>query len=427
MAWNEPGKPDQDPWGSGSDPKRPEKNTNNPNKPKSGGNNEPDLDALLEKAQSLFGGKKGGSGSGGSSSGFNGGDFINKAGLSVILLIAVVVWLLSGIYIVDPAERGVVLRFGAYQTETSAGPHWHLPYPIETVKIVNVDQIRTAEIGYNAGSRNRSKSLSESLMLTKDENIVDIEIAAQYKVQSANQYLFSVEDPDLTLRAIVESALREVVGKNTMDFVLTEGRNEVVSQVKELAQSKLDQYKTGLVITSVNLQDAQPPEQVQAAFADVVKAREDRERLINEAEAYANGVIPVARGQAARELEEASAYHDQVIARAQGESSRFTSIVAEYKKAPEIMRERLYIDAITNVLSTTSKVLVGTESGNNLLYLPLDKMMGNQTTVPFTAPAIAPDSSKPTEPKMTRQSTQGQTKPQQRSNIREFLRSRELR
>lgn len=414
MAWNEPGKPDQDPWGSKGPSKGADKGNSNGGRRPSGGN-EPDLDALLKKAQSIFGGSGGGSSNGGSS---GGSDFASKVGVGIILLIAIIVWLLSGIYIVDPAERGVVLRFGAYQYETTSGPHWHLPYPIETVTIVNVDQIRTVEIG--------GKSTNESLMLTKDENIVDIEIATQYKIQSANQYLFSVADPDETLRAVIESALREVVGQNKMDFVLTEGRNEVVARVKKLAQKKLNEYKTGLIITSVNLQDAQPPEQVQAAFADVVKAREDRERLINEAQAYANGVVPVARGKAARELEEASAYHDQVIDRARGEADRFISIVTEYAKAPEIMRERMYIEAITNVLSKTSKIFVGSDSGNNIMYLPLDKMTGgqSQTSVPFMpsqelnqAPAA-----------MTRQSQQGQSNKQPaRSNIREYLRSRELR
>ena len=413
MAWNEPGKPDQDPWGSKGPSKGSDKGQSNNDRQPSAGN-EPDLDALLKKAQSILGGK--GSGNGNGPQG-GGSDFAGKVGVGVILLIALTVWLLSGIYIVDPAERGVVLRFGAYQYETTAGPHWHLPYPIETVKVVNVDQIRTVDIGGKGGD--------ESLMLTKDENIVDIEIATQYKIQSAHQYLFNVADPDETLRAIVESALREVVGQNKMDFVLTEGRNDVVARVKKLAQKKLNDYQTGLIITSVNLQDAQPPEQVQAAFADVVKAREDKERLINEAQAYANGVIPVARGKAARELEEARAYHDQVIARAQGEADRFTSIVTAYAQAPEVTRERMYIEAITNVLSKTSKVLMASE-GNNIMYLPLDKMMGNtnQANVPFT-PASKPNQA-PTA--MSRQSQQSKTNKQPaQSNIRDYLRSRELR
>jgi membrane protease subunit HflK len=263
---------------------------------------------------------------------------------------------------------------------------------------------------------------NESLMLTKDENIVDLKIAVQYQVRSASKYLFEISDPDTTLRIVTESALREVVGQSNMDFVLTEGRNEVVARVQELAQERLDAYNAGLLITSVNLQDAQPPEQVQAAFADVVKAREDRERLINEAEAYSNEILPIARGNAARQLEEASAYHDQVIAEAKGESARFNSIVSEYSKAPEVTRNRLYIDAVSTVLGNTSKVFIGSESANNLLYLPLDKMVGSQqATVPFKPSSSA----SATNTAKSNVSTQ-QTKPAT-TNIRDYLRNRELR
>lgn len=415
MAWNEPGKPGQDPWGNsgnngsnGGDnqpPKQP------PKRPKNSGN---DLDAMLKKAQSILGGAGNGGGIGG-------------GGITLILGAIVVVWLLSGIYIVDPAERGVVTRFGAFVEETKAGPHWHIPYPIESARTVNVDQIRTAEIGYRSDSNSRSSSVSaESLMITRDENIVDLRIAVQYKIISANQYLFETTDPDLTLRAVTESALREVVGQSSMDFVLTEGRNEVVSTVQSLAQANLNAYKTGIMITSVNLQDAQPPEQVQPAFADVVKAREDRERLINEAETYSNDVLPRARGKAARELEEASAYHDRVIAQATGEADRFTSIVTEYKKAPEVTRKRIYLDAISTVFSNTSKVFMGAENSNNLMYLPLDKMMGNQGSnpVPFapneSGTATLPGQSTP-PPGVSNSSTT------QRPGIRDFLKNRELR
>ncbi|WP_319379558.1 FtsH protease activity modulator HflK [Thiomicrorhabdus sp.] len=401
MAWNEPGKPGQDPWGNsgnnggGNSPKKPNKND--------------DLDAIVKKVQDLFGGQN------------NGGGFSGIGG-GLILGVAVIVWLLSGIYIVDPAERGVVTRFGAFVEETKAGPHWHMPFPIESVKVVNVDQIRTAEIGYRSDSRNRSGNVpSESLMLTKDENIVDVKIAVQYQIRSANKYLFNLSDPDVTLRSVIESALREVVGQNSMDFVLTEGRNEVVSRVQSLAQDRLDSYGAGLIITSVNLQDVQPPEQVQSAFADVVKAREDRERVINEAEAYSNDILPKARGKAARELEEASAYHDQVIARAKGESARFESIVAEYQKAPEVTRNRLYIDAISTVLGNTSKVFVGSDSSNNLLYLPLDKMVNQGTTIPFKPADLESAVSQPT------QSGSATSQSGARSNIREYLRNRELR
>ncbi len=411
MAWNEPGKSGQDPWGNsgnngGGGDKKPPKKQND------------DIDVLLKKAQSIFGGasKKFGNNSGGGIGGIGG---------SVIVGVVGIVWLLSGIYIVDPAERGVVTQFGAYVEETKAGPHWHIPYPIESVRIVNVDQIRTAEIGYRSDGNRNGSVPTESLMLTKDENIVDLKIAVQYQVASAHQYLFDVSDPDLTLRAVIESTLREVVGQNTMDFVLTEGRNEVISRVQSLSQERLSAYKSGLIVTSVNLQDAQPPEQVQSAFADVVKAREDRERVINEAETYSNDILPKSRGLAARELEEASAYHDRVIAQATGEASRFTSIVKEYKKAPEVTRNRLYIDAVSQVLSNTSKVFVGSDSSNNLLYLPLDKMISQGSA----APTQAPQQVTPTPATTSNKTNQNRNANNsgQKTNIRDYLKNRELR
>lgn len=414
MAWNEPGKPGQDPWGNsgGSSGKKDE-----PKEPKK--RSDQDIDELLKKAQQMFGG---------AGNKFNGG--IGGIGGGAIFLIVLVVWLLSGIYIVDTAERGVVTRFGALVTETGPGPHWHIPYPIESVTKVNVDRIRTTEIGYRSDAQNRSGSvLAESLMLTRDENIVDVRIAVQYRVQSAGDYLFNVKDPDESLRASSESAIREIVGKNSMDFVLTQGRNEVVALVRELTQKNLDDYAAGLFITSVNLQDAQPPEQVQSAFADVVKAREDRERLINEAEAYANRILPAARGQAARIVEEARAYRDQVVSRAEGQADRFTSVVTEYKKSPEIMRERLYLDAMSAVLSNTSKVLMGAEGSNNIMYLPLDKMMGsatgsNQSALPLS-PITGQNSSNNSNNSQTTSTPANQAKSE--TNIRDYLRQRELR
>lgn len=410
MAWNEPGKPGQDPWGNsgGSSGKKDE-----PREPKK--RSDQDIDELLKKAQQMFGG---------AGNKFSGG--IGGIGGGAIFLIILVIWLLSGIYIVDTAERGVVTRFGAFVTETTPGPHWHIPYPIESVTKVNVDRIRTTEIGYRSDAQNRSGSvLAESLMLTRDENIVDVRIAVQYRVQSAADYLFNVKDPDDTLRASSESAIREIVGKNSMDFVLTQGRNEVVALVRELTQKNLDAYQAGLFVTTVNLQDAQPPEQVQSAFADVVKAREDRERLINEAEAYANRILPEARGQAARIVEEARAYRDRVVSEAEGQADRFTSVVTEYKKSPEIMRERLYLDAMATVLSNTSKVLMGAEGSNNIMYLPLDKMMGSGNANPSSSPF----------PQITGQTSnsrpQGSSTPSNQSqsdtNIRDYLRQRELR
>jgi membrane protease subunit HflK len=345
------------------------------------------------------------------------------------VVVLAVIWLLSGLYTVDSPQRGVVKQFGAYKEQTMPGLHWHLPWPIETVTLVNVDRIRTAEIGYRSDAANRNGTVpSEALMLTKDENIVDIRLAVQYRVADAQKYLYQVSDPDKTLKDMVESALREVVGRNNMDFVLTEGRNEVVSKVQALAQEKLDDYQAGLMVTSINLQDAQPPEQVQAAFSDVVKAREDRERLINEAEAYANDILPKARGQASRMLEESRAYYDRVIAEATGRASRFASVQTEYEKAPEVTRKRLYIDAIAQVLGQTSKVFVGAESGTNLFYLPLDKMMGNQTSVPFRTPQDGNQN----QSNGSQQSNDGnrnntRNNATQRSNIRDILRTRELR
>jgi membrane protease subunit HflK len=354
MAWNEPGGPaGNDPWGK---------------KPKQGNELDEVFAKLKKQVDGLFGG-------GSSDNSFK------PSGKTpwVIAGIIGLVWMASGIYIVDPAERGVVTRFGAFTEEMGPGPHWHLPYPIGQVEKVNVDQIRNTEIGYRStrGDGATSGVLSEALMLTKDENIVDIRLAVQYKIASAKDYLYQVAEPDATLRQATESAVREVVGKSLMDYVLTDGRAELATRVRTLSQEILDKYNTGIFLTSVNLQDAQPPEQVQAAFADVVKAREDRQRFINEAQAYSNDVIPKARGAAARLVEEANAYKEQVSSKAEGESKRFESILVEYQKAPKVTRERMYLDAMEEVMKSSSKVLVNVESGNNMIYLPLDQMIKN--------------------------------------------------
>jgi membrane protease subunit HflK len=272
----------------------------------------------------------------------------------------------------------VETRFGRYSDTTGPGLSYHWPFPFESVQIVDVDQRRAEEIGYRSGG-NRQGSLrsipQEALMLTQDENIVDMRLSVQFQIQDPRAYLFNVQDPDLTLRQVVESSIREVVGKSTMDFVLTEGRSDIVAEVQEQSQEILNDYGKGLIITNVNLQDAQPPEEVQAAFADAIKAREDEQRLKNEAEAYANEVLPRARGQAARRLEEATAYRAQVIARAEGEASRFNQLLTEYQQAPAVTRERLYLEAMENVLSNASTVLVDVSQGNNLFYVPLDQFM----------------------------------------------------
>lgn len=379
MAWNEPGgSKDQDPWGN----KR--KDEQGP----------PDLDEIVRKMQDklggLFGGKKGGGGSDGPRPSKGG-----AAGVGIIAGVVLAGWLIYDMaHIIQPAEQGVVLRFGKYVDTIQPGLNFRLPRPFERVVRVDVARNRDVLIGYRAGGSGRtggrsSSVASEALMLTRDENIVDVRFAIQYNIKSSSDYLFQVRDPDLTLREAAESAIREVVGKSDMDFVLKEGRSEIVSGVQDRIQQILDSYGTGLMVISVNMQDAQPPEQVQHAFDDAVKAREDQQRLINEAEAYANDILPRARGAAARQIEEASGYRDQVVAQAEGEAARFESILAEYTLAPEVTRQRLYLETMEQVLSSSSKVMVDVEGGNNLMYLPLDRMMQETTSasggsIPFS-------------------------------------------
>jgi membrane protease subunit HflK len=286
----------------------------------------------------------------------------------------------------------VVLRFGKYVETTMPGPSWHFPYPFETVEVVNVEQVRTVEVGYR--NNVRSKVLSETLMLTDDENIIDLQFSVQYTLRDPVEYLFMNREPDEAVRQAAESAMREVVGKSKMDFVLYEGRSEVADRATKLMQQILDRYKTGISISKLNMQNAQPPEQVQAAFDDAVKAGQDRERLKNEGQAYANDVIPKAKGVAARLHEESLGYQQKVVADAEGEASRFSQVLVQYTKAPQVTRERLYQDAMQQVLSSTTKVMVDDKQGGNLLYLPLDKLMqAAGSTAPAEAaapPAIQP-------------------------------------
>ncbi len=372
MAWNEPGgSKDNDPWGN----KR--KDEQGP----------PDLDEVVRKMQdklgAMFGGKKSGNNGGGGN-----GPSLGKggaAGMGLTLAIAVGAWLVYDMaHIIQPAEQGVVMRFGKYVDTLQPGLSFRLPRPVEQVVRVDVAQNRDVLIGYRAaggGGRTSSKSssvASESLMLTRDENIVEVSFAIQYNIKSSSDYLFKVRDPDLTLREAAESAIREVVGKSDMDFILKEGRSDIVNGVQSRIQEIIDIYQTGLMVISVNMQDAQPPEQVQHAFDDAVKAREDQQRLINESQAYSNDILPRARGASARQIEEASGYKEQVVAQAEGEAARFESILTEYKRAPKVTRQRLYIETMEEVLSKSSKVMIDVEGGNNLMYLPLDRMMQGQ-------------------------------------------------
>ena len=354
MAWNEPGGNDNDPWGN-------RKNNN-------GG--PPDLDEVIKNLKnwfnSLLGNQSGGGGSNrGTGGGLSGGNFggnLGNKGFGIIAAILGGIWLLSGIYVVQPAQAAVITQFGAYVKTTAPGPHWRIPWPIQAVEKVDVEEIR-------------STRLTNQLILTQDENIVDIDLAVQYNIKSAEDYLFNVRGPDRTLEEIVESAVREVIGATVLESVLTTGRDEVWNTTTGTLQQVLDDYEAGIFVTAVNLERAQPPEQVQAAFSDAIKAREDKERTINEARAYSNQVLPRARGDAQRALEESEAYKTRVEQAALGESERFKSLLAEYKKAPEVTRERLYLEAMETVMSNTSKVMIGNDSGNSLMYLPIDQLV----------------------------------------------------
>jgi membrane protease subunit HflK len=357
----------------------------------------PDLDELLRKLNAkvaaMLGGKggKGGEGKPGGGmpmKGFGGG-------IGLIAAVAALIWVGSGFYIVDASQRGVVLRFGKLVEMTQPGPRWHLPFPVETVEIVNLSQVRTVEVGYRDNVKN--KMLKESLMLTEDENIIDIQFAVQYFLSDPADYLFNNRTPDENVRQAAETAIREVVGKSKMDFVLYEGREQVAASATKLMQEILDRYKSGILISKLTMQNAQPPEQVQAAFDDAVKAGQDRERQKNEGQAYANDVVPRARGTAARLIQESEGYKQSVTANAEGDASRFKQILVEYEKAPAVTRERMYIDMMQQVMGNVSKVMVDQKNGNSLLYLPLDKLVestraGGAATEPLVAPVTSQSS-----------------------------------
>jgi membrane protease subunit HflK len=371
------------------------------NDPQWGGGNKknnggpPDLEAMLrnlsQKMTSLFGGKGGGNDKGGAPAAPKGG---HVGGLGLIVVIIALIWIGSGFYIVDAGQRGVVLRFGKFVEATQPGPRWHMPFPVESVELVNLNQVRTVEVGYRENVGN--KKLQESLMLTDDENIIDIQFAVQYVLRDPGEYLFNNRfnngDPNENVRQAAETAIREVVGKSKMDFVLYEGREQVAAATTKLIQDILDRYKSGITVSKVTMQNAQPPVQVQPAFDDAVKAGQDRERQKNEGQAYANDVVPSAKGAAARLLQEAQGYKQSVIANAEGDASRFQQILVEYQKAPQVTRERMYIDMMQQMLSSVSKVMVDQKNGSNLLYLPLDKLIQSTAPAADTAPKPAADS-----------------------------------
>ena len=385
-------------WGRGSqnDNRENQNNGSNgdkrPEKPSGNNDGPPDLDQLWrdfnQRLAGLFGRKGGGSSDGGG--GFNRGDVKGAGiGVGVIAIIVAFLWLASGFFIVQEGQTAVVTTFGRYSHTTLPGFNWRWPYPIQGHDIVNMSQVRTAEIGYRGNVRN--KQLKESLMLTDDENIIDIQFAVQYKLKNAAEWLFNNRDPDDAVRQVAETSIREIVGRSKMDFVLYEGREKVALDVSQRMQQILDRYKSGVQITNVTMQGVQPPEQVQAAFDDAVKAGQDRERLKNEGQAYANDVIPRASGAASRLLEEAEAYRSRVVANAEGDASRFTQVQEAYAKAPAVTRDRMYIETMQQIFANTTKVMVDAKSGSNLLYLPLDKLI--QQTGNDAAPNAKPAAS----------------------------------
>ena len=328
-----------------------------------------------------------------------------SGGIGILIALVVIVWMASGFYIVDQSQRGIVLQFGKYKETTDPGLRWRLPYPIQSHELVNISGVRTLEVGYRGSERN--KVLKEALMLTDDENIINIQFAVQYILKDPVDYIFNNRTPDEAVMQAAETAIREIVGKSKMDFVLYEGREQIAIKASNLMQEILDRYKTGILISKVTMQNAQPPEQVQAAFDDAVKAGQDRERQKNEGQAYANDVIPKARGTAARLLQEADGYKQRLIAMAEGDASRFRQVNAEYSKAPEVTRNRMYLETMQQVYSNTSKVMVDAKGQGNLLYLPLDKLMQ-------AAGSVAPQgvANEPQQPARPGQVVTGETPPQ---------------
>ena len=362
MPWNEPGgNKDKDPW------------SNKPSRGNSSDGIEDAIQKMNDKLGQLFGGKSSGGSGGGASEGDGGS--LNKGVVIGLGAIAFLAWLATGVYTVDSAERGVELRFGKYHQTTMPGLHWHLPYPIDTVEKVDVDRSRTA--------RDASGSTH---MLTKDENIISIAVNVQYRIKNPEDYLFNVFLPDYennqmiaTVYNVMRSALREVVGRTTMDSIIGADREKMAPDIQLIMQRVLDDYKSGIDIMKVNVTDAEAPKEVKDAFDDAIRAREDQNRFKNQAETYAKQVVPNARGKAARIIEDATAYRSQAISKAQGESSRFEQLSTAYNKAPGVTRERLYLETMEQVLENSSKVMIDSKSGNNMLYLPLDKLQGNSS------------------------------------------------
>ena len=392
------GNPTFDPNGAQQPPSGEEKKPQEPSRPPSGAGGPPDLDELWRdfnaKLGGLFGGKNGGqppSGHGGPQ-GPNGPDFrAARLGVGVIAAVVLAIWMSTGFFIVQEGQQAVITQFGRYNSTVGAGFNWRLPYPFQRHELVQVTQIRSVDVGRD--NIVKATGLRESAMLTEDENILEIKFAVQYRLTDARAYLFETKNPTETVVQAAETAVREVVGKMKMDAAMSEERDQIGPRVRTIMQAILDRYKVGIEVVGINLQQGgvRPPEQVQAAFDDVLKAGQERERAKNEAEAYANDVVPRAVGAASRLKQEADGYKARIVAQAEGDAQRFKSLVTEYQKAPQVMRDRMYIDAMQQIYSNTTKVLVDTKQGSNLLYLPLDKIIQQTQAASATTPAAAPD------------------------------------
>ncbi len=363
--------------GSGGQP-RPEREPRREPRRDPSGDGPPDLDELWRNFNQKLSGWLGGGnrgGSGGHGGGGAGGDGMKGLGIGAGFIATVVglLWLGSGVFIVQEGQAGVVLQFGSHKYTTGPGIQFRLPYPVQAHEIVNLSQIRTLEVGYRNSIR--AKQPKESLMLTDDENIIDIQVAVQYKLKDAKDYLFNNRSPDEAVLQVAETAIREVVGRSKMDDVLYDKREQVGQDIATNIQAILDRYKVGIQISSVSVQNAQPPEQVQAAFDDAVKANQDKERLKSEGDAYYNDVVPKAKGAADRLVEEANGYRERVIVSAEGDASRFKAILVEYNKAPAVTRDRLYLETMQQVMSSVTKVMTDSRQNSQLLYLPLDKLI----------------------------------------------------
>ena len=386
---------------------------NDPNRGRRANQGPPDLDEVFRnlnhKLSRLLGAKGGGARVPGTKPPLK----------SVVLVIGVLtaLWLASGFYVVDAREQGVVLRLGSFNRLTEPGLHWHAPVPIEKVEIVNLTEVRSVEVGYRNTAKMRV--VEESLMLTADQNIIDVQLSVQYDIKDARAFLFNnasrAQDAKDIVKQTTETAIREVVGRNNVDFVLNEGRIQVAVDTQKLIQEVLDRYSVGIRVAKVNINAVQPPEQVLAAFDDAVKAGQDKDKLRNEGLAYANEVLPKAQGLASRLQQEAEAYEQKVVARAEGDASRFKQVLAEYNRAPKVMRERLYLDMMHQVMAASSKVLIDQKGANNLLYLPLDKLIHQDNA------QTASGASQPMEPKVQVPQGGNQKKRQELPRGRDFF------